>query len=112
MAVALYGLAPALRRPVSGGAWLGIGAAIAFLSKGFQGPAWLALSALALIALGSAWRRRQYAVTLLTAALVAVSLCVPWIYALYLRDPALLTGWLATEAPGQWIAFVGDAGNA
>jgi hypothetical protein len=111
MAVALYGQVLALRRPVSGGVWLGIGAAVAFLSEGFQGPAWLAVSALVLIALGSAWRRREYAVTLLAAVLVAVSLSVPWIYALYLRDPALVDVWLATEAPGQWIAFLGSAGN-
>jgi len=112
MAIALYGEALGLRRPVAGGLWLGIGAAIAFLSKGSQGPAWLALAALIMVALGAAWRRRQYAVTLLTAALVAVALCVPWIVALYRRDPALLDAWLATEAPGQWIAFLGDAGSA
>jgi 4-amino-4-deoxy-L-arabinose transferase-like glycosyltransferase len=112
MAIALYGLALALRRPVGGGVWLGIGTAVAFLSKGLQGPAWLAVSALVLVALGSAWRRREYAVTLLAAVLVAALLSVPWIYALYLRDPALVDAWLATEAPGQWIAFLGDAGNA
>ena len=49
MAIALYGEALALRRPVAGGLWLGIGAAIAFLSKGSQGPAWLALAALIML---------------------------------------------------------------
>ena len=65
-----------------------------------------------LIALGSAWRRRQYAVTLLTAALVAVALLRAVDRRALPRDPALLDAWLATEAPGQWIAFLGDAGNA
>jgi 4-amino-4-deoxy-L-arabinose transferase-like glycosyltransferase len=112
LAIALYGQALALRRPVGGGIWFGVGIAVAFLSKGFQGPAWLAVAALVLIALGKTWRRRQYAATLLTAALVAVALCAPWLYALHARDPALLDAWLATEAPGQWIAYLGDAGDA
>ena len=112
VAVALYGQALALRRAAGGGAWIGVGAAIAFLSKGLQGPAWLAISALVLVGLGAEWRRRRYAVTLLTAALVAVALAAPWIVALYRRDPTLLDAWLATETPGQYVAFLGDEGKA
>jgi hypothetical protein len=44
IAVAQYGLAISLRRPLGGGAWLGIGAAIAFLSTGLNGPVWIALA--------------------------------------------------------------------
>jgi len=112
MAIALYGHALALRRAVVGGTWLGAGAAIAFMSQGSQGPAWLAVSSLILVALGATWRRRQYAMTLVVAIVVAVALCLPWIVALYRRDPALLDAWLATEAPAQWIAFLGDNGSA
>ena len=108
IAIALYGQALALRHPVGGGAWLGAGAAMAFLSKGFQGPAWLAVSALLLVALGSEWRRRQYAVTLLVAVLVAVAFAAPWVAALYQRDPTLLDAWLATETLGKHLAFLGD----
>ncbi len=108
IAVALYGQALALRRPISGGAWLGVGAAIAFLSQGFTGPAWLAISALLLVALGAQWRRREYAATLVVALLVGVALGAPWVVALYLRNPALLDTWLATEALSQHIAFFGD----
>ena len=112
LAMALYGQALALRRPIAGGAWLGIGAAAAFLSQGFAGPAWLAIGALVLIALGPAWRRREYAATLLVAAAVAVALASPWLVALRQRDPALLDAWLATEGLAQHIAYLGDAGRA
>ena len=37
VAIALYGQALALRRPFGGGAWLGVGRAVAFLSHGLQG---------------------------------------------------------------------------
>jgi 4-amino-4-deoxy-L-arabinose transferase-like glycosyltransferase len=112
LAIALYGQALALRRAVAGGAWIGLGAAFAFLSYGFQGPAWLALSGLALIPLGSAWRRPRYALTLVVAAAVAAALAAPWLVALHQRDPALLDAWLATETPGAYVAFLGDVGAA
>src|SRR5690348_6794692 len=56
LAVALYGQALALRRPVAGGAWMGAGAAVAFLSQGFTGPAWIAIAALLLVAVGRQFR--------------------------------------------------------
>jgi 4-amino-4-deoxy-L-arabinose transferase-like glycosyltransferase len=112
LAVALYGQALALRRPVMGGAWLGAGAAICFLSEGFGGPAWLAISALVLVALGPEFRRPRYGVTLAVALGVAVALSTPWIVALYRRSPALLDTWLATETLGEHIAFFGDGALA
>ena len=45
---ALYGFALALRRPMSGGLVLGLGLAVAFLSRGFLGPLWLAVTAIVL----------------------------------------------------------------
>jgi len=112
LAIALYGFALALRRPLAGGAWLGAGAAFAFLSHGFQGPVWLAITALVLPALGPAWRRREFAGTLAAGVVVAVALGAPWVVALYLRDPALLGAWLDTETLSQHIAYVGDATRA
>ncbi|MGE5169179.1 MAG: ArnT family glycosyltransferase [Rudaea sp.] len=112
LAIALYGFALALRRPVAGGAWLGAGAAVAFLSQGFTGPAWIAVTALGLAALGAPWRRREHALTLVVAVVLALLLCLPWIVALHARDPALLDAWLASERPAQHIAYVGDATRA
>ena len=112
LAIALYGQALALRRAVAGGAWLGIGTAIAFLSKGLQGPAWIAVGALLLVPLGNRWRSPRYAVTLAVAALFAAALSAPWLFALYQRDPTLLSAWLATETPGAYVAFLGDVGDA
>ena len=112
VAMALYGHALALRRPVAGGAWLGVGAATAFLSQGVAGPAWLAIGALVLVALGPQWRRREYATTLLVAVAVAAALASPWLVALRQRDPALFDAWLASEGLAQHIAYFGDAGRA
>ena len=111
VAIALYGQALALRRPFGGGAWLGTGAAVAFLSHGLQGPAWLAVNALILVALGPQWRSHRYAITLLVAVLVAVALSAPWIVALYQRDPTLLDAWLATETLAQYIGIFNDAAH-
>jgi 4-amino-4-deoxy-L-arabinose transferase-like glycosyltransferase len=112
MAVALYGQALALRRAVTGGIWLGAGAAIAFLSKGLQGPAWIAIGSLLLIACGARWRSGRYAAALATAIVVAIALSAPWLLALYQRDPTLLDAWLATETPGRYVALLGDVGAA
>jgi 4-amino-4-deoxy-L-arabinose transferase-like glycosyltransferase len=112
LAMALYGQALALRRPVAGGAWLGIGAAASFLSQGCAGPAWLAIGAFVLIALGPQWRRREYAATLLVAAVVAVALASPWLVALHRRDPSLFDAWLATEGLAQHVAYFGDVARA
>jgi len=112
LAVALYGQALALRRLVAGGAWLGAGAAIAFLADGFQGPSWMVIASLALVPLGPSWRRPAYALALLVATAVALALATPWVVALYHRDPALVDVWLAAESPTQWIAFPGGEGQA
>jgi 4-amino-4-deoxy-L-arabinose transferase-like glycosyltransferase len=108
LAVALYGFALGLRRAVGGGAWIGVGIAIAFLSQGFTGPGWLAVTAGVLVALGPPFRTRQYAITLVVALLVAVALGAPWVVALDLRDPDLLAAWLASEALPAHLAIFGD----
>jgi 4-amino-4-deoxy-L-arabinose transferase-like glycosyltransferase len=112
LAIALYGQALALRRPLGGGAAIGAGAAVAFLSQGFAGPAWIAIAALLLLALGPQFRTRRYLAALGVALLVAVALAAPWIVALYLRVPSLLDEWLATESFGHHIAFFGDWSQA
>ena len=84
----LYGFALALRRPVAGGVVLGLGAAVAFLSRGFMGPLWLALTALVLpLVLRAPGARARYALTVGVALVVALPLCAAWPLALAQRAP-------------------------
>ncbi len=95
-ALALYALAVAPRRPVLGGALLGAAAGLAFLCKGTAPSALIALTAILLPAF-KPWRKTSYAGTILLALLVAVPLIAVWPAALYWRDPAAYTQWLATQ---------------
>ena len=108
VAVALYGFALALRRPVAGGIVLGIGVALAFLGRGMLGPVWLVASALLLPLVGAPWRTRAYGLTLLVALSVALPLALSWPLALHMRDPALFARWWSGETLGNYIAFLGN----
>ena len=112
IAIALYGHALLLRRPVAGGGWIGLGAAIAFLSQGIQAPAWLALTSALLPFVGAAWRRRGYAVALAVAAVVAAGLAAPWIIALDLRGGGLLDTWIDGQRLSDFIAIPGSVSSA
>jgi len=112
LAIASYGQALALRRAFAGGALLGAGAAVAFLSNGFAGPVWLAIATAILVVLGPSFRTRRYALALLVAVVVALMLAAPWVIALYERDPALVDAWLGAESPGKYVALLGDPGLA
>jgi 4-amino-4-deoxy-L-arabinose transferase-like glycosyltransferase len=94
-ALALYGLALALRRPVWGGVALGTGAGIGFLSNGLFAPACLALAAVMLPVVAPAWRTRRYAVCVGAALLAALPWLAIWPLALYRRSPELFDTWLA-----------------
>jgi 4-amino-4-deoxy-L-arabinose transferase-like glycosyltransferase len=106
IAAAQYGLALAARRPVAGGALLGLGAGIGFLSTGLAGPVWLAVVALALPVAFSAWRTRSYATTVATGLGIAIVLCLAWPLALYLRAPAHLIAWWSQQSVGDFLAVV------
>jgi 4-amino-4-deoxy-L-arabinose transferase-like glycosyltransferase len=109
LAAALYGFALALRRPVGGGAIVGLGVAIAFLSRGFLGPLWLGLTAVALPAAFADWRTRRYALGMTVALLVAVPLCAAWPLALLARAPEHLRAWWAMQSPSDYFApLAGD----
>ena len=112
VAIALYGFALALRRPVAGGAWLGIGIAVAFGSRGLQGPAWLAITAALLPFAGDAWRSRAYAVTAAVALAVAAALSLPWVFALQARDPVLFAMWWSGEQLTNYIGWLPGADPA
>jgi len=111
VAVALYGFALALRRPIAGGIVLGVGVAFAFLSRGLLGPAWLVVSALLLPLVDKPWRTRAYGLTLLVALSVALPLALSWPLALHMRDPALFAQWWKGETLGNYIAFLSNDGE-
>ena len=106
IAAALYGFALALRRPAVGGGMLGLGIAIAFLARGFLGPVWVGLTAVALPILFSTWRTRGYGLTLAIAFTLAVALGGTWPVALYFRAPEQLHAWWASQSLGEYVAFL------
>ena len=106
VAVALYGFALALRRPVAGGIVLGIGVALAFLGRGMLGPVWLVASALLLPLVDKPWRTRAYGLTLLVALSVALPLALSWPLALHMRDPALFALWWNGETLGNYVGVL------
>ena len=113
IAAAQYGLALAARRPVAGGALLGLGAGIGFLSTGLAGPVWLAVVALVLPVF-PAWRTRAYATTAAIGLGIAIVLCLAWPLALYVRAPAHLIAWWSQQSIGDFVAAadptsIGDA---
>ncbi|HVO88914.1 MAG TPA: hypothetical protein VMV45_10255 [Casimicrobiaceae bacterium] len=108
VALALYGFALALRRPIVGGVVLGVAIGIAFLSRGLLGPTWIVATALIVIALGEQWRSRAYAATLVAALLVATAMIAPWIAGLALWNPDALAQWWSGETLTQYFALGTD----
>ena len=98
LALAWYGIALALRKPRRAGWLLGAGLVVATLSKGV--PALIAPVALALALplISSAWRRREYLSTLLTALLVLLGICGAWLALVQGHSPGLALAWLHANA--------------
>ena len=97
-AMGLYGLA------AFNGWWLGIGAGIAFLSKGLLGPGLLGLTAVVVVAL-PAWRQSWR--TWPAAALAFLPWALIWPWLLYARSPELFREWFVVNNFGR---FTGEAG--
>ncbi len=105
LAMGLYGMALAPRRPYWAGFWLGTGGGVAFMAKGLLGPGLLALTALVLPVLPH-WRQWSYLRTLIVAALVSLPWVLTWPWLLYERDPALFNEWLHTQNLGRFFGEV------
>jgi 4-amino-4-deoxy-L-arabinose transferase-like glycosyltransferase len=104
IAAAQYGFALALRRPGWGGFFVGIGAAIAFLARGFLGPLWLALAAAALPVAFDTWRTRGYALTVAVAIPIALLVSAVWPVALAIYSPTDLAAWWNAQS---WTDYFG-----
>ncbi|MBV1775806.1 hypothetical protein KSF73_08760 [Burkholderiaceae bacterium DAT-1] len=83
-------------------ALLGVGAGIAFLSKGLLGPGVLAITVLCLIALDPDWRSRRAVNYLMLAALFGAPLFIIWPCALWLRSPELFHQWFWVNNFGRF----------
>jgi 4-amino-4-deoxy-L-arabinose transferase-like glycosyltransferase len=110
VAMGIYGLALALRRPVAGGVVLGLAVAVAYLTRGLLGPLWLAIAAALLPAAGPLWRTRAYGATAIVALVVAAALGALWPLALHVRDAGLFAEWQRSESLGTYVPFI-DAGS-
>jgi len=96
LAMGLYGMALAPRRPYWAGLWLGTGAGVAFMAKGLLGPGLLAVTGL-LLPLLPHWRQWSYLRTVVVALLASLPWVLTWPWLLYQRDPALFNEWLVTQ---------------
>ncbi len=103
--IAIFGLILAEERPIAGGAWLGLGVGIGFLSKGLLAPAVFGLSSLLLPVIYPSWRTRRYALCLGVATLSALPLLTIWPLALYSRSPVLFRDWLWVNNFGRFFGF-------
>jgi 4-amino-4-deoxy-L-arabinose transferase-like glycosyltransferase len=92
-ALAWYGIAVAKRTPYRGGWLLGLGLAIAALSKGVPAVVAPAIVALAAPVVSSAWRRREYLPALTQAALVFLLLGGGWLALAEHGFPGFLPVW-------------------
>ena len=97
-ALALYGIALALRDPRRAGWLLGAGLALAVLSKGPVAALAPAAAALAAPLLSTAWRRREYAFALGAAALMLAGLCGGWLKLVYGQSPEFVSAWWHANA--------------
>lgn len=104
ISLGLYGLALSRRRHILGGVLLGAGAGVGFMSKGLLAPGMLGITALLLPLLFSAWRKKEYVLTLLAATVSALPWFVIWPLALYMRSPALFHEWFWTQNIGRFMS--------
>jgi 4-amino-4-deoxy-L-arabinose transferase-like glycosyltransferase len=104
VAAALYGFALALRRPVPGGAMLGVGLAVSFLSRGLLGPLWICATALVLPAAFQNWRTARYALTIGVALAIAIPLAGAWPLALAYRAPDHLRSWWSAQSFAEYFS--------
>ncbi len=102
IALGLYGLALAARKPMGGGVVTGLGMGLAFLGAGFL-PLFMLLALVAALPIAHpAWRTRDFALTALVAFACAAPLVALWPLALWLKSPGWLRLWLDVAATTRW----------
>jgi len=104
-AIAAFGLASIIESPRRGGAILGTGIGIGFMSKGLVEPGMFGIAALLLPAIFRRWRSGSYAQGLTWAALFALPWMLAWPVALYARSPELFREWFWVNNFGRYFGF-------
>ena len=102
IALALYGLAFARKRPIAGGAIAGVGMGFAFLGDGPL-PLAMMLAVLAVLPLASPlWRTRNHALTTAVALACAAPLVAIWPLLLQWKSPVALSIWMSNAMSLGW----------
>lgn len=102
VSVGMAGLALAPRRPWAAAGLLAAGLGMAFLGHGILPTLPLALLAVALPAMGGAWRTRVFAAVAAGGLAFAAAVAGAWLLALHGRDPALAAQWSAVAFATRW----------
>lgn len=103
--IAFYGIALSRRCHLWGGALLGLGTGIGFMSKGLLAPFVLGGIVVTLPLLSSDWRNRRFMLSLGMAALTSLPWLTLWPSVLYHRAPELFHTWLWENNFGRFFGF-------
>jgi len=109
-ALAWYSMALALRRPLFGGLWLGVGTGLGFMCKGLIAPGVLGLIFVCLPLLLCEYRTRRWWLTSAVALLVALPWLLIWPALLYWRAPAQFHDWFWNNNLGRFLGWNGMGG--
>ena len=104
-AIALWGLAWALERPIFAGLAAGTGVGIGFMSKGLVEPAMVGLAMTMLPILFKPWRNRSYARAVAWTFFAALPWLLAWPAALLARSDSLFTTWFWVNNFGRYFGF-------
>jgi 4-amino-4-deoxy-L-arabinose transferase-like glycosyltransferase len=97
LAAAYYGVAISHRKPLKSGICFGLGAAVAFLAKGFAAVVQPLAAALLVLPLCASFRQRTFAFSVGLGLAILAPLAVGWMWLVALRAPAYFDGWLAWQ---------------
>jgi 4-amino-4-deoxy-L-arabinose transferase-like glycosyltransferase len=102
IAMALYGVALAQRRPYAGGAITGAAIGVAFLGNGILPAGMIAFMLVLMPALATFWRTKQFAATVAIALAVAAPWVALWPLALSAAGPGHVQAWLESATASRW----------
>lgn len=111
VALGLYGMILAWRKPRVGGLLAGLGIGVAFLGNGFLPAGMLVGFMVVLPAISGLWRTRRYTETVAIALVCAAPLAAVWPLLLWSASPGYLQVWLANATASRWSEPLnGDVG--